>query len=223
VKVELKSIGLWSFVKIAFFVNLIMGFLVGLLHAPFLGMIMSLAASGYQGYDEFGGGFGDVSIGALLIILPIAFAFGGGVIYTLFELVIVVLYNLVARVTGGMEFDLSGIAKAFVTQPVQTPPQAAPLRAQTTVPPPPPYQTPPSAPPPEQSPPPDSPARPAPSSFAPENRPPTPPAVPSAEPPRDRPAGPTSSRAVPPVPGTEPPKLPEPPPPAPDKQEPPRE
>ena len=39
---ELKSIGIWSFVKISFFMNLILGAVFGFFYAIFLGLFVSL-------------------------------------------------------------------------------------------------------------------------------------------------------------------------------------
>lgn len=191
-KVELKSIGVWSFVKLAFFINLVLGFLIGLIYAPFLGIIMSLATAGFP--EDVGDGFDGFPVGAMMIVIPFIAAIVGGVMYTLGELILVVLYNLFTRLTGGFEFELSGVGKMFVTEPVSSQPQPVPASSRPISPPPPP--------------PVDS--SPAPGGFAPENRPPV---TPSQPPP---------GQGIPPVPGQQPPRPPEPPTDFPPDQEPPR-
>ncbi len=122
---ELRSIGIWSFVKVAFFVNLVAGFVSGLLYAMFFGAIMAAMSQ----MPQFGGAFQEmqgVGIGAMLILFPIMGAFGAAFFGTLFGLIFVAIYNLTARVVGGLElnFQLARIEGPVVPGPQHPDPQS---------------------------------------------------------------------------------------------------
>jgi hypothetical protein len=156
---ELKAVGIWSFIKVLFFFNLIVGFLGGVLAALFFGMIMAVAGgvSGYQ-RDMFGPA---APSGAFLIALPFFYAIGGAVFGTIFGAVGAGVYNLLARFLGGLELTLEKAELAPVP-PQQPAPRPSPA------PPPPPRPGPPSepivAPPPGTPSPPTEPIRPRPPS-----------------------------------------------------------
>ena len=42
---ELKSLGAWAFVKVSFFLNLVIGFIIGVLYAGFLGLILAASSA----------------------------------------------------------------------------------------------------------------------------------------------------------------------------------
>ena len=42
---EIKSLGAWAFVKVSFFLNLIIGFVFGLLYAGFMGLMLAVSSS----------------------------------------------------------------------------------------------------------------------------------------------------------------------------------
>ena len=105
---ELKAIGIWSFVKVFFFFNLVLGFLGGLLVAAFSGLLMA-AAGGLPGYDPdlFGGSAGPSS--AFLIALPFFYSIAGAVFGTVFGAVGAGIYNLLAKLLGGLELTLDRV------------------------------------------------------------------------------------------------------------------
>ena len=141
-KYELKSIGAWSFIKISFIVNLIVGFLIGLLYAMFLIPFLTLMGNAGPFGTQTDIDFSDVPIGVMIIILPIMFAFGGAVFNTIFGLIVIGVYNLAARLLGGLEFNLNPTqvagpspAAASVQQPEM---QQTEMRPTYAAPPPPP-------------------------------------------------------------------------------------
>lgn len=131
---ELRSIGIWSFVKVAFFVNLVAGFVSGLLYALFFGAIMAAMSQ----MPQFGGAFQEmqgVGIGVMLILFPIIGAFSAAFFGTLFGLVFVVVYNLTARLVGGLELDFQLERMESSPAPSRQHPEAPP--SQSPPPPPP--------------------------------------------------------------------------------------
>ena len=132
---EIKSLGVWAFVRISFFLNLVIGFLIGLFYAAFLGVI--LAAAGSVG-DLADLPFDPSALGpVLLILLPILFAIGSAVFNTVLGVIVIVAYNLIARMTGGFEMTLEPVATQTV--PVAT----VPVSKTTSAPPPPTWNPPP--------------------------------------------------------------------------------
>ncbi|MCK4829458.1 hypothetical protein KA005_77755, partial [bacterium] len=67
---ELKSIGIWAFTKVSFFVNLPVGFLLGLFYAAMLPFIMMTGMSEFGGYPGVGINPLELPIGIMLVILP---------------------------------------------------------------------------------------------------------------------------------------------------------
>lgn len=103
---ELKSIGIWGFIRVAFFVNLVAGFIIGFLYGLFLSLVFTVWQQFPILENLGGGGLESISFGVLLIVLPIMGAVGGAIFFTLFGVIIIVIYNLITRLTGGLEFDL---------------------------------------------------------------------------------------------------------------------
>jgi len=103
---EIKSLGIWSFIRVSFFLHLVIGFVFGLFYAALLMMVFAVASS--APLDEMAGlPFDLQTVGPLLmIILPIVMAVGGAVFGTLFGVLVVAAYNLIVRMVGGIEFDL---------------------------------------------------------------------------------------------------------------------
>ena len=105
---ELKSIGVWAFTKVSFFVNLPVGFILGLLYAAMLPFMM-------MGMAEFGGYPGvaidpsEMSFGIMLVILPILGAMFAAVFHTIVGVVLLVIYNMIVRMVGGLEFELNPV------------------------------------------------------------------------------------------------------------------
>jgi hypothetical protein len=128
---------------------LIVGFLVGIFYAAILMVIFAAASSGpLEGISDL-----PIDLSAvgplLLILLPIVFAIGGAVMGTLFGVVVISAYNLIARMVGGIEFVLEPMATQdgnssaivlpkqdtvpkFVVPPPPPPPQADPPRGVDT-------------------------------------------------------------------------------------------
>jgi outer membrane biosynthesis protein TonB len=101
---ELRSIGIWSFVKVAFFVNLVAGFVSGILYALFFGAMMAAMSQ----LPQFGGALepmSGVGTGVMLVLFPIMGAFSAAFFGTLFGLLFVVVYNLTAKLIGGLELN----------------------------------------------------------------------------------------------------------------------
>ncbi|MBN2226793.1 MAG: DUF3566 domain-containing protein [candidate division Zixibacteria bacterium] len=129
-KFELRSIGYWAIIKISFTLNLVMGFLIGIFYAFFL-MLMAPFMTELQGFGDMP--MFEDGIGFLLILIPIAFSLLGAVFNTILLLIAAFIYNVVARLVGGLEFEL----RQCDVPPPQTY-QAAPAHQYAAPPPPPP-------------------------------------------------------------------------------------
>ena len=150
---ELKSISSWSYIKVMFFVNLIVGFVLGVFAGIFSGAIMSIAA----GLVFFSEDAIDIDSGFPIVIyifaMGIMFSLGNAVFGTLFGAIIAGFYNLIVRLTGGLEFVLHPLGNIQAAAPGQQSFAAEPVEPKYVVPPPPPPQTPSLPPPPSASPP----------------------------------------------------------------------
>jgi hypothetical protein len=162
-KFELKSIGYWPLIKVSFLLNIIVGFIVGLFVALFMGAMFSII-------NEFGGMPGMPAysdeippLGFMLILYPFMFAIFGAIFYTILALITAFIYNVIAKVAGGLEFTLNEIR----LQPVAYSAPAGYQPQQQQPPPPPPSR--PSSPPP---PPPPPPVEPLPPDITPPDEPP---------------------------------------------------
>ncbi len=104
-KYELKSIPIWSFLKISFFVNLISGFILGILLAPFAGIFSVLVVTLFQleGTNLDIGNSLDVVLIATPFILSFTFAF----LLTFIELIVILIYNLFSNLIGGVTVNLA--------------------------------------------------------------------------------------------------------------------
>jgi hypothetical protein len=104
-KYELRSIGFWSFVKIAFVVNFIAGIIAGVFFIPFgfvlLGLLELSTLPDTGSYVDEGS-----PVGALMILMPIISAFGAAVIGTFFQSMVVLIYNILASSLGGLRLSL---------------------------------------------------------------------------------------------------------------------
>ena len=136
-KYELKTIGYWPVIKISFVINLIIGFIIGIFYALFMGIILSLAAQ-FPMFSELSGPYGEEpSIGVLIIILPIMFSFMAAVFNTIFIIIAVFIYNMAAKLIGGLEFEFAEIklqpaanartAYQAQTEPIVPPPPPPPV------------------------------------------------------------------------------------------------
>lgn len=108
VKYEVRTIGLWSFVKISFFLNLALGFLIGIFVAMQLSL-MSAMFSQIMAVDPSLPDIGAVAPGAILFFVPIMMAFFMAFFNTIFGSVAVLLYNLAAKAIGGLEMTLEPV------------------------------------------------------------------------------------------------------------------
>ena len=105
---EIKSIPVWPIVKIFFLINLVAGFIFGLL----LAIVSSGLVSFYNELIQVSNPGYDVSlipIEMLIIMLPLLFAFGNSIFTTTIMVIVIYIYNLLVKFTGGMELNLSEI------------------------------------------------------------------------------------------------------------------
>jgi len=104
-KYELKLIRIWSFIKVSFFVNLVVGFVLGIFAALFMPLFM-VGLMDYGG--RYGGGVApsDLPLGMMLVMFPIMGAMFAAVFHTMVGIVLIAVYNLVARAVGGLEMRL---------------------------------------------------------------------------------------------------------------------
>ncbi len=114
-KLELKRISVWSAVKVSFVLNLILGFIIGIFYAFIL---MILATLPMAAMGEEGAAFSTFA-GVAVIFVPFIVAFFVCVIYTIVVAISVALYNLIVKLTGGLEFDFSQVVEVV---PVAAPP-----------------------------------------------------------------------------------------------------
>lgn len=143
---ELKSIPFWPVLKVGFFVNLVMGLLVGILYAMFLIPFMAVLSN----LPAFDSGEFDVSaapLGLLMIILPLISAVSTAFFGTVGLALLVLVYNLTARLVGGVELNLQKVDMPMEAVTPGAPPGAQP-QPQYYSPPPPPQAPPPPPPPP---------------------------------------------------------------------------
>lgn len=120
---EIKRIDPWSAIKISFVANAVLGFVLGLFVGAMLAAMSQflapfLAMSG-QDVEELrsASGFGSV------ILMPFFMAFIFAVLYgVIITGLIVLIYNLVARVTGGIKVNLQSES---LTIAGEVPPAAA--------------------------------------------------------------------------------------------------
>ncbi len=138
---EMKSVAVWPVVKVTFLLSLVLGFLLGLFLALIIGPMMAMMSS--LGMPESQMESGRLSIGALMLFLPIIYALLMAVFNTIGALIATGLYNLVARWGGGLEFELAQVVETHEYRPAQpvvygTPTYSAPPAYPTPPPPPPP-------------------------------------------------------------------------------------
>ena len=133
---ELKSISSWSYIKVMFFVNLIVGFVLGIFAGIFSGAFMSIAAElmffSEEGFDTQSG----FPIVLYIFAMGIIFSLGNAVFGTLFGAIIAGFYNLIVRMTGGLEFVLQPLGNIQAAAPGQQSVVAEPVKPKYVVPPP---------------------------------------------------------------------------------------
>lgn len=118
-KLELKRISLWATTKVSFFLNLAVGFIFGCFYAPFIALIINSPFSNLpEGeLDQIRG----IS-GAVLIILPFMMAIFFAIFNTIFAFIGVAIYNLIAKMVGGLEFEYAEVPSPAVTPAPPVPP-----------------------------------------------------------------------------------------------------
>ncbi len=132
-KYEIKSIGLWSFVKISFFLNLALGFVLGFVVTPLLAVWFSvmkqMTARGQVPSD-----LSDAAPGIAFLAVPVFLSLSMAVFNTFFGAIGIILYNLIARLIGGFEMSLDEVDSAV---PVSSASAQASVSAYGAPPPPP--------------------------------------------------------------------------------------
>lgn len=126
-KLELKRIAIWPIIKISFVVNLVIGFLVGIMYA-FMLMLIVFAPMSYLGRD-FESEMPIAVGGFMLIILPIIMAGFMAVVNTIFAVIAALIYNLAAKLFGGLEAEYRIIEKDVVAPAPPPPPEPEPPTA----------------------------------------------------------------------------------------------
>ncbi len=118
-KYELKSIPVWAFFKITFFVNLVAGFVLGIFMAPFVGVFSVVLVTLFQmqgtNFDV------NSSLDLLIIATPVILSFVFAFLVTLFEVIIVFIYNIFASFVGGISFVLEPEKNGSTIQNQATP------------------------------------------------------------------------------------------------------
>jgi len=136
---ELRRIGIWSLTRVSFFFHAIAGLVMGFACALMIGLWLAVLEHLPARYDT-GYGTEAFPVGVMLIIVPIACSVGGGVFGTIGTIVLAFVYNLIARLTGGIELDLAEVTITTPPAPVDrtTPGGPAPSGSDMSVAPPPP-------------------------------------------------------------------------------------
>lgn len=142
-KIEIKRIGLFSAIKTMFVLGGVGGFLIGILQWMMLLMIQrageSMPADLY-GLNQPGvSELLDAGIGALGFMLPFFGGFAGAVAGVFFAAILGGVYNLAARLWGGLELETANLevgaqTTAGMPRPV-APGQATPLPRPSSLPP----------------------------------------------------------------------------------------
>ena len=139
---ELKSISTWSYIKVMFFVNLIVGFVLGIFYGIFSGVFISIAAELMFFPDDAFDVQSGFPIALYVFAMGILFSLGNAVFGTVFGAIIAGFYNLIVRMTGGLEFVLSPMTNLATPQASLGSATAEPIKPKYVVPPPPPPITP---------------------------------------------------------------------------------
>jgi hypothetical protein len=102
-KYELRRIGVWSAIKIGFLVWGLLGFLFGI----YIALMMPVLITMLESLGTFPGGMG-ASSAVALVLLPFMYSFLSAVVGTILTAIVAGFYNLMSRLTGGVEIDLDG-------------------------------------------------------------------------------------------------------------------
>ncbi|MFZ5981027.1 MAG: DUF3566 domain-containing protein [Candidatus Zixiibacteriota bacterium] len=103
---ELKKIEIWPLFKVSFIINLPVGFILGLFWALSVGFFISVGSS-LPGIPQNELSDLKMSMGVLFIFIPIMAAIFGAIFHTLILSVLALIYNLTAKLVGGLEFNFN--------------------------------------------------------------------------------------------------------------------
>lgn len=109
---ELKRIEIWSVIKIIFIVSLFIGFLISVFYA---GLFFVMSALGEALAPSDLSNVLPVS-GAVAIGIVVFGTIGLAILYTLMAIIFVGLYNLIARLAGGITVHFESLDKPDVTK-----------------------------------------------------------------------------------------------------------
>lgn len=125
-KTEIKRIGIFAAVKTMFVVGGVGGFILGIIQWFFLIMLQRAGEAlpgGLYGLDQPGiDELLNAGIGALGLILPFFGGFAGAIGGVFFAVILGGVYNIAARLWGGLEIETSEITSS----PIPTTPPARP-------------------------------------------------------------------------------------------------
>ena len=107
-KLELKKISVWAAVKVSFVLNLILGFIIGIFYAL---MFMFLASLPMSLQAEESSRIFSVFAGVTAIFLPFICAFFCAVFNTALAAIMAFAYNLIVKLTGGLEFEFKQVVE----------------------------------------------------------------------------------------------------------------
>ncbi|UCG62871.1 MAG: hypothetical protein JSV52_06195 [Candidatus Zixiibacteriota bacterium] len=144
---EIKSIPIWPLTRLAFFVNLIVGFIGGIFLAVFMVPLLAFvnAMAAYDtGYIDIDAG----PTGAAAMMLPFLSALWCACFGTLFVIILGLVYNLTAKIIGGVECHLEPtVESAQLPDPTRLAPSKPESVIDRPLPPPPVTTEPPPSPP----------------------------------------------------------------------------
>jgi hypothetical protein len=113
---ELKKIDIWSCIKISFILYGIFGLAIGIFYAILLTFLGGVLSS--FGGKEFGS-FGGLFTGFLGVFMAFFLAIFYAVIGSIFTAIFAWLYNVFAKVAGGVKFEFEGEKMAPRTEESQ--------------------------------------------------------------------------------------------------------
>lgn len=105
-KLRIKKLGILSFAKMQGLMGLVIGLIIGVIYGLIIILYSLLGASLVGGNNALAVGGGGVVIGIVVMIgVPIFY----GVISFVFGAIIAVIYNVFARIAGGVEIEVENV------------------------------------------------------------------------------------------------------------------
>ena len=101
---ELRRIEIWPVAKIVFILSLLLGFFIGILYGGLFALISAISPS-----EEMMNYGPDMSLGALAVIVILFCSTLIPISYTIFSVIFVALYNLIAAWIGGFRVEFQSI------------------------------------------------------------------------------------------------------------------